>query len=93
MVQIRKEVDQTEAGLYLPEGSKDSMSESLVGEVLEVASAVDDSTDEESNISGIPMGSIVLIPKNAGVRIPWDETLRLVETKDVLAVVHEVSVV
>ena len=93
VVRIRKEAQQTETGLYLPEGAKQSTDESLVGEVLEVASAVDDDTKEEANISGIPLGSTVLLPKSAGVTVPWDENLRIVETKEILAIVYEVNVV
>lgn len=92
LIKLRKDLDRTDAGLYLPEGSKESMQESLLGEVVEVASALDSDTDEEANISGIPQGSLILIPKSAGVKIPWDEDLRLVETKEVLAIVHEVNV-
>lgn len=93
LVKIRKEGNQTEAGLYLPEGAKDAMGESVLGEVLEVASAIDEDTKEEANISGIPNGAVVLIPKRAGTKVPWDEDLRIVETKDVLAIVTEVDVI
>lgn len=92
VVKIRKDTNQTEAGLYLPEGAKDAMSESVLGEVIEVASAVDDDTKEEANISGVPLGATVLIPKRAGVKVPWDEDLRIVETKEILGIVYEVSV-
>ena len=92
VVRIVREANQTESGLYLPEGSKQAMSESLLAEVIEVASAVDDHTDEETNVSGVPLGASVLIRKDTGVRVPWDETLRIVETKDILALVHEVAI-
>ena len=92
VIQIRKETNTTDAGLYLPEGSKESTQDALLGEVLEVASAIDDETDEEANISGIPMGALVLIPKDAGISVPWDENLRVVETSDVLGIVYEVEV-
>lgn len=93
LVQIRKSAETSEGGLYLPEGSKDRMSESLLAQVIEVASATDIDTDEEANISGIPQGALVLIPKEAGVRVPWDESLRIIDTEDVLAMVTEVGVV
>jgi co-chaperonin GroES (HSP10) len=93
LVRVQKEENVTEAGLFLPEGAKEAMNESLLCEVTEVASAVDDDTKEEANISGIPLGSKVLIPKKAGVRVPWDDTLRIVDTKEVLAVVFEVNLV
>ena len=92
LVSIRKDSNQTDGGLYLPEGAKQALQESLVAKVIEVASAVDDSTDEEHNVSGIPLGSLVLIPKHAGTKIPWDDTLRIVETKEVLAIVNEISI-
>jgi len=92
LVRIQKNENMTEAGLYLPEGAKESTQESLLAEVLEVASAIDSETREEENISGIPQGAIVLIAKDAGVRVPWDEELRIVDTKSVLAIVSEVSV-
>ena len=92
VVRIRRDIDRTETGLYLPEGARQSMQDSLVGEVLEVARALDSDTEEEANISGIPEGSLVLIPKNCGVKIPWDDELRIVETKEVLALVTEVQI-
>ena len=93
LVSVRKDINQTEGGLYLPEGAKQNMQDSLLAEVLEVASATDDSTDEDANVSGIPLGALVLIPKTAGVKIPWDDNLRLVETKEILAIIHEISVI
>lgn len=91
LVRIRPEKNVSDGGLYLPEGAKQSMAESVVAEVLEVASAVDRDTKEEANISGIPMGASVLIKKTSGVKVPWDDTLRLVETSEVLALVHEIE--
>jgi co-chaperonin GroES (HSP10) len=93
VVKLKKDANVTEAGLYLPEGAKESMQESFLAEVVEVASAVDDDTKEEANVSGVPFGALVLIPKKAGVRVPWDDELRIVETKEILAVVYEVSIV
>lgn len=92
LVQIEKDSNVTEAGLYLPEGSKESMQESLLARVIEVASAVDHETEHETNVSGIPLDALVLIPKGAGVRIPWDDSLRIVESKDILALVSEISI-
>ena len=93
VVRVTKDPNVTEAGLYLPEGAKQSMMESLMAEVVEVASAFEDHSDEETNVSGIPLGAHVLIPKNAGTKVPWDEDLRIIETKDVLAVVDEISLI
>lgn len=90
VVELRKD-DRTEGGLYLPEGAKQNSQESWLCQVIEVASAVDQDSDEETNVSGIPLGAMVLIPKNAGVRVPWDDLLRIVETKEVLAIVHEIT--
>lgn len=89
VIRIRKEVDQTDSGLFLPDGSKEASQASLLGEVIEVASALDEETDEETNISGVPLGALVLIAKNVGISVPWDENLRIVETFDVLALVEE----
>jgi len=91
VVRIETEGNQTEGGLYLPEGAKQNMSESITGEVIEVASASEEGSDEETNVSGVPLGARVLIPKLAGVKIPWDDQLRIVETKEILAIIHEVS--
>ena len=76
-----------ESGLYLPEGAKEEASEALLGEVLEVARTMPqparffEEKDEDgpditggdfgTNVSGIPMGSMVLFAKNRGVTIPW----------------------
>lgn len=92
VVRIEPDDNRTGSGLYLPEGAKEASSESLLARVIEVASAIDDQSHQETNISGIPMDALVLIPAKAGVRVPWDDQLRIVETKDVLAVVHEISI-
>lgn len=93
VVRVLKDANVTDAGLYLPEGAKQSMMESLLAEVVEVASAFEEHTDEETNVSGIPLGAQVLIAKNAGIKVPWDDDLRVVETKDVLAIVDEISLI
>ena len=81
----------SEGGLYLPEGAKEAMVESILCEVIEVASALDNSTEEETNVSGVPLGSRVLISRRAGIKVPWDDQLRIVETKDVLATVEQID--
>ena len=92
VVKIRPDTNITESGLYLPDGAKESKQESLLGEVLEVAMASGESeSDDDTNISGIPEGALVLIESTAGFCVPWDEQLRVVETKDVLALVEEVD--
>ena len=80
VVRICKESNTTDGGLYLPEGAKEATLDSILAEVIEVASAVDSHTDEETNVSGIPLSAMVLIPKSAGVKVPWDEALRVAST-------------
>lgn len=92
VVRLPKEQNMSEGGLYLPEGAKERMDESVVAQVVEVASAVDDHTHEETNVSGIPLGAMVLIPRKAGVKVPWDDALRIVETKEVLAIVETINI-
>jgi co-chaperonin GroES (HSP10) len=92
VVRLRKEEERTDSGLYLPEGAKQTSQESFLGEVLEVASAyeiADSGEEEEVNVSGIPSGALVLLPRDAGVKVPWDDTLRIVDTKHILAIVSE----
>ncbi len=53
--------------------------------------------DEESradlgaNVSGIPLGSHALFAKDKGTPIPWDDSLRLIEVRHVLAIVDIVT--
>lgn len=60
-------------------------------------SSNDDDLDEKEratlgeNVSGVPQGSLVLIPKKAGVRVPWDDQLRLIDVREVLATVDEID--
>jgi co-chaperonin GroES (HSP10) len=91
VARVVKEANISSGGLYLPEGAKEATQESLLAQVIEVASAVDSRTDEETNVSGIPLGAMVLIPKTVGVRVPWDEDLRIIDTREVLAVIDEIS--
>lgn len=92
VVKLTKDESKTDSGLYLPEGSKEKSQESLLGEVIEVATAEDLDEDEPANISGVPLGALVLIPKGVGIKVPWDETLLIVETQDILALIDEVSI-
>jgi co-chaperonin GroES (HSP10) len=66
--------------------------EALYGEVVEVARAepADPKEGFGVNVAGVPHGVKVLFGKNAGVKVPWDEELRLLETKEVLATVDEI---
>lgn len=92
LVRVKKDTNVSDGGLYLPEGAKEQMQESILAEVIEVASAVDSDSDEETNVSGIPLSATVLILKTAGIKVPWDDELRVVETREVLAIVDEISI-
>lgn len=106
LVRIVEAPSRLDSGLYLPANAKDATIDALLGEVLEVARTMPspDSMDFEGddddelprgslghNVSGIPLGARVLFGKERGVTIPWDETLRLVDTRHVLALVDEIS--
>lgn len=100
LVRLIKGPDRSESGLYLPAGAKDSHSEALLGEVVEVARTmpkaayvIDDGEDDDDkpdlgeNVSGIPVGAQVLFAKDQGVTVPWDDTLRVLSVRHVLAIV------
>lgn len=101
LVRVIKSPDRSESGLFLPAGAKDSHSEALLGEVVEVARTmpkaaylVDDDEDDDDaradlgeNVSGIPVGAQVLFPKDQGITVPWDDSLRLLPVRHVLAIV------
>ena len=100
LVRLIKSPDRSESGLYLPAGAKDSHSEALLAEVVEVARTmpraayIDDGEDDDDarpdlgeNVSGIPVGAQVLFARDQGVSVPWDETLRLLSVRHVLAIV------
>jgi co-chaperonin GroES (HSP10) len=93
LVRVLHEEDVADSGLYLPAGAKERMQESLYGEVVEVARAAPTDPKEGfgANVAGVPHGAKVLFGKNAGIRVPWDDDLRILETKEVLATVQEVS--
>ena len=91
LVRIEEPDTVTDGGLYLPETAKETLSESLIAEVIEVASAHDEDLDEAANISGIPQGAQVLIAKTIGIKVPWDDNLRIVDTQDVLAIVEKID--
>ena len=101
LVRLVKTPDRSESGLYLPAGAKENHSEALLAEVVEVArtqsqtayiSGDDDDDDDDrpglgENVSGIPVGAQVLFAKDQGITVPWDETLRLLSVRHVLAIV------
>ena len=95
LVRILKDANRLESGLFLPEGAKDAHAQAVLGEVMEVARTlpkaghlVDDDDDDDdlddalgTNVSGVPLGSNVLFPKDKGVKVPWDESLRLLDVR------------
>lgn len=91
LVRLLDDPSTTDAGLFIPETAKSTMAESVLAQVIEVASAMDDHTQEETNISGIPLGATVLINKVSGTEVPWDSKIRIIDSRDVLGIVHEVN--
>lgn len=91
LIRVVKDEERTDAGLYLPAGAKEAQVEALFGEVIEVARDKPTTDDLAENVSGVPHGAKVLFRKEAGVRVPWDEGLRLLDVKDVLATVEELD--
>jgi chaperonin GroES len=91
LVQVLKDQERTDAGLYLPAGAKEAQDEALYGQIIEVARDRPTTDDVAENVSGVPHGAKVLFRKEAGVRVPWDERLRLLDVKDVLATVEELT--
>lgn len=102
LVRVIKSPDRSESGLFLPAGAKDSHSEALLAEVVEVARTMpkaayvvdpDDDDDDDpqadlgENVSGIPVGAQVLFAKDQGITVPWDDSLRLLGVRHVLAIV------
>ena len=92
LVEVIRIEERTDSGLYLPAGAKEAQDEAFYGKVIEVARDRPTSDDVMENVSGVPLGAHVLFRKEAGVRVPWDERLRLIDVKDILATVEEVTV-
>lgn len=90
LVEMVASDQRTDAGLYLPAGAKEAHDEAHYGKVIEVARDKPTTDVEAHNVSGVPHGAYVLFRKDAGVRVPWDEKLRLIDVKDILATVEEV---
>lgn len=92
LVRLESGDDRTNGGLFLPAGSKDALAGAAYGTVVEVARAEDDETEGFGrNVSGIPEGAKVLFPKDEGLPVPWDEGLRVIEVKYILATVDEIE--
>lgn len=51
----------------------------------------DDRPDFGRNVSGVPLGANVLFEKERGVTVPWDETLRVLDVRHVLAIVDIIT--
>jgi co-chaperonin GroES (HSP10) len=92
LVRLIPSEDKSASGLFLPPGAKDALAQAAYAEVVEVARASPKPTEEGflNNVSGIPQDARVLFPKDAGIPVPWDESLRIVDVKDVLAIVEEI---
>ncbi|WP_428266475.1 co-chaperone GroES [Haliangium sp.] len=91
LIRVIKEEERTETGLYLPDGAKEAQDEALYGQIIEVARDKPTADDIGENVSGVPNGAMVLFRKESGVRVPWDDALRLLDVKDILATVEEIS--
>jgi chaperonin GroES len=91
LVEIIRDQERTDAGLYLPAGAKEASDDALYGKVVEVARDRPTTDEATENVSGVPHGAHVLFRKEAGVRVPWDDKLRVIDVKDILATVEEVS--
>ncbi len=91
LVRVLPGSDRSAGGLYLPQGVTQDQEEALYGEVVDVARATTDDASLGENVSGVPAGADVLFPAAAGVRVPWDNELRIIETKEILATVEEID--
>ena len=91
LVQVMKSDERTDSGLYLPAGAKEASDDAFYGKVVEVARDKPTTDVSSENVSGVPHGAFVLFRKEAGVRVPWDDRLRLIDVKDILATVEEVD--
>lgn len=89
LVEVLKDDDRSDGGLYLPQGAKEAKQEALYGKVIEVARDKPTTAEKAKNVSGVPYGAKVLFKKECGIRVPWDEKLRLLDVKDILATVEE----
>jgi co-chaperonin GroES (HSP10) len=89
LVEVLAADARTDAGLYLPAGAKEAHDEASYGKIVEVARDKPNANDGGENVSGVPHGAHVLFRKEAGVRVPWDDKLRLIDVKDILATVEE----
>ena len=50
----------------------------------------DGRSDLGRNVSGVPLGAKVLFGKDRGMSVPWDDRLRVVDVRHLLAIVDEI---
>ena len=92
LVRIIRLEERSAAGLYLPEGVREEHDDACYGEVVEVARV--DSKEDASlgeNVSGVPLGALILFPKDTGLTVPWDDSRRRLDVKRVMAIVEELE--
>ena len=89
LVRICEGETRSAGGLLLPQGVQEQHNEALYAKVIEVARDALSSEEVGENVSGIPIGVFVLFSKHAGLTVPWDDKLRLVDTKEIVAIVEE----
>ena len=92
LVQMITLEERTDAGLFLPVGAKEAHDEAQYGKVIEVARDRPSTDEATENVSGVPLGAHVLFRKAAGVGVPWDDRLRLIDVKDILATIEELDI-
>lgn len=91
LVRLEEDGDRTSSGLYLPQGVQERHQIAHYAQVIEVARDALATEAVGENVSGIPLGVYVLFPKAAGLPVPWDDKLRLVNTAEIVAIVEEVD--
>ena len=92
LVKLEESAETTSSGLYLPVGVQEKHQTAHYAQVIEVARDTLATEDLGENVSGIPLGVYVLFPKGSGLPVPWDESLRLVKTSDIVAVIEEIEI-
>jgi co-chaperonin GroES (HSP10) len=78
VVEVARTLPKADAGLDEDEGDDDLDPD-------------DARADFGKNVSGIPLGANVLFEKDRGIAIPWDENLRVIEVRYILAIVDIIS--
>jgi co-chaperonin GroES (HSP10) len=91
LVRLEEDAERTPSGLFLPQGVQERHQVAHYAQVIEVARDALATEAIGENVSGVPLGVYVLFPKHAGLPVPWDDTLRLVNTAEIVAIVEEVD--